>query len=434
MNKKELLKTIIVDYQSAKLPKIWQRTLRIPVDSGKIITLAGVRRSGKTYHIFNLIKQLKKRGMPDRQVLYLNFEDERLKLTTEEIDLILQAYRELYPNMNLAACYFFFDEIQELAGWEKFIARLYNSVSKHIFITGSNATLLSREIATALRGRTITFEVYPLSFREFVQILKPGLDPYRSQDKARMVSLFEQFLQQGGFPELIGKDEQLQNKILQEYFNVMVLRDLIERYHISQAAILKYFCKRTVAGTGGEFSTHKIYNELKSQGYKVSKDTVYAWEDYVDAIYLARFVPKYATSIVKTALAQKKIYVIDQGLGVSLDFKLAQDKGRLLETIVALELVKQGEQIAWVGNGSECDFVVIEKGEVRRPVQVAWELNEEQTKNRELKGLIQTCQKFNLPNGTLITFNESQELKNKGIAIKIIPAWQYFLQPIQTSS
>src|SRR3989344_4114532 len=156
MNQKELLKTIISDNQARKLPNIWQRTLEIPLKSGKIITLSGVRRSGKTYHLFSLMKRLKDKGLSPENILYLNFEDERLRLTTSDLDLILQAYRELYPNIDLAKCYFFFDEIQEIKGWEKFIDRLYHSITNHIFITGSNSTLLSKEIASALRGRTIT--------------------------------------------------------------------------------------------------------------------------------------------------------------------------------------------------------------------------------------------------------------------------------------
>ena len=157
MNQKELLKTIISDNQARSLPDLWQRTLEIPLESGKIITLSGVRRSGKTYHLFNLMKRLRNGGLPPEYILYLNFEDERLRLTTDDLDFILQAYRELYPDLDISKCYFFFDEIQEVAGWEKFIDRLYRSISSHIFITGSNSTLLSKEIALCLLGNLLTF-------------------------------------------------------------------------------------------------------------------------------------------------------------------------------------------------------------------------------------------------------------------------------------
>lgn len=426
MNQKELLKTIISDNQARSLPNIWQRTLEIPLESGKIVTLSGVRRSGKTYQLFNLMKRLRDGGLSPELILYLNFEDERLRLTTSDLDLILQAYRELYPNLDISKCYFFFDEIQEVKGWEKFIDRLYYSVSDHIFITGSNSTLLSKEIASALRGRTVTYEIYPLSFREFVDVEDPNINRESSAGKAKLIHLFEQFLQQGGFPELIGKDQELQSKILQEYFNVMVLRDLIERYKISQVEILKYFCKRVIGGSAGEFSVHKIYNELKSQGYKVGKDTIYAYQEYVESIYLARFIPKYDHSVVKTELSQKKSYVIDQGMGVAMDFKLSQDKGRLLETTVGLELIKEGKQIAYMQNGTECDFVTINKGKVTQALQVAYNLSDEETRSREVKGLAQTCKNFSLTEGTIISMDQDEDLVLDDIKINTVPAWKYF--------
>jgi len=428
MIEKDLLKTIITDNQSRIIPEIWERTVKIPANSGKIITLAGVRRSGKTYHLFNLINQLKARGIKREQILYINFEDERLHLSSKEMDMILQAYRELYPRLDLSNCYFFFDEIQETDGWEKFIARVYAGINRHIFITGSNSKLLSKEIATALRGRTITFEIYPLSFLEFVNILSPGLNLYSSANKAIIVNLFERFMRHGGFPELIKQEEALKEKVLQEYFNVMVLRDLIERYHISQVATLKYFCKRVVGASAGEFSVHKMYNELKSQGYHVSKDTLYSYQTYVETVYLNRFVSKYSHSVVKTEGSQKKTYIIDQGLGAALDYKFSQDKGRLLETTVALELLKQGRQIFYHQNGSECDFVTIERGKIAEALQVITDFSGSEAKEREIKGLVRACQKYNLQKGTILSLDHKEHCEVDKIHITILPAWQYFFQ------
>ena len=408
------------------MPQIWPRNLVLPIDSGKIVTLMGVRRSGKTYLLFDLIDKLIKKGIPSKRIFYLNFEDERLKLNSRELDLIIQSYREIYPDNDLSECYFFFDEIQEVKGWEKFIIRLYNTISKQIFLTGSNASFLSKEIATALRGRTVTFEVYPLSFKEYLNVLSPGLNPLHSSDRAKVVSFFDRFLHLGGFPEMVDRKDNLHEKILQEYFNVMVFRDLIERYNISQASILKYFCKRVVANSACEFSSNKIYNEIKSQGYKVGKDAIYNYQNNVESIYLARFIPKYSYSIVKSELSQKKSYVIDQGLGVALDFKLNQDKGRLLETVVCLELLKQGSSISYIQNGTECDFLVVEKDKVTKAIQVAFDVSDEKTKGRELKGLIETCKKFELKEGYILTLDEEEELITKNLNIHIVPVWKYF--------
>ena len=427
MTEKDLLKTIIIDSQQRVIPEVWERTLKIPTDSGKIITLTGVRRSGKTYHLFSLMNQLEANGVPKERLLYFNFEDERLHLSSKELDLILQAYQELYPTQKLSDCYFFFDEIQEVEGWEKFISRIYASISQHVFITGSNAKLLSKEIATALRGRTITFEIYPLSYAEYVGVLSPGLNSHSSTDKATLINLFDRFMHQGGFPELVRQEDELKNRILQEYFNVMVLRDLIERYQITNSSTLKYFCKCVVGASGGEFSVNKVYNELKSQGYQVGKDTLYLYQSYVEAIYLNRFINKYSHSVVKAESSQKKCYVIDQGMGAALDYKLSQDRGRLLETTVALELLKQGKQIAYQQNGSECDFVVIEKGKVTTAIQVAADFVDSKTREREIKGLVQACLKFGLPEGFILTFDHTEQLEQEGTKITVVPTWQFFL-------
>lgn len=427
MTSKELLKTIITDTQAQTIPETWERTLKVPTNSGKIITLVGVRRSGKTYHLFHAMDELKRAGVTAKQMLYINFEDERLALTSSELDLLLQAYRELYPDLDLATCYFFFDEIQEVEGWEKFIDRLYSSISRNVFVTGSNAKLLSQDIASALRGRPITFEVYPLSFHEFITVVNPNLNPHNSADRVILVNLFERFLMQGGFPEIITQEESLKDKILQEYFNVMLFKDLVDRYKITQVAVLKYFCKRIVGTSAGEFSVNKIYNELKSQGYGISKDTLYEFQTYVEAIYLNRLVPKYAYSIVKAEGSQKKTYVIDQGLGVSLDFKLSQDKGRLLENTVALELLKQGKQIAYQQDAGECDFVVNEKDMATEAIQVTFDLADEQTRKREIKGLVQCCKTLGLEKGSILTFDQEDQFESDGIQVNVMPVWKYFL-------
>ena len=427
MTGKDLIKTIITDSQSRPIPNIWERDLKIPSNSGKIVTLCGVRRSGKTYHLFSLINTLKEDGVDSQKILYINFEDERLHLDAGSLDLILQSYRELYPDMDLSKCYFFFDEIQEIEGWEKFISRIYSSVCQNIFITGSTSKLLSKEIATTRRGRTLTFEIYPLSFSEYLKIVLPSFNIHQSEDKAKAANFLEKFMKNGGFPETIKLEKNLRDKLLQEYFNTMLFRDLVERYKIPQISILKYFCKKIVSSSGGEFSVNKIFNEIKSQGYQVSKDTLYSYQEYVESIYLCKFIPKYSYSVVKSESSKKKVYVIDQSLGISLNFKFAQDKGRILETLIGLELIKSGKQIYSYQNGGECDFIVMDKEEVLNAVQVCLDLSDPDTYKREIKGLVDACKKLNLKKGLIVTIDREDNLKVDGINIEIIPGWNYLL-------
>lgn len=425
MPRKEIFSSLISDFQEKLLPPIWDRDLVVPHDTGKIVTLSGVRRSGKTFHLFGIIRKLLNLGIPIEKIIYINFEDERLDINIKEMDDLLQVYRELYPDIDLSQVYFFFDEIQEVVGWEKFVIRLYNTISKRIFVTGSNAKMLSREIATSLRGRTITYQVFPLSFKEYLKIESPNIKLHTTAGKAKAVSIFKKFLKKGGFPEIIGQKSDVQHKILQEYFNTMVLRDIVERYHISSIKILKYFCKRLVGASAGELSINKIYNELKTLGYKIGKDTLYQYLDYVESVYLVRTIEKHTHSVIKSEMAQKKVYVIDTGMGSALDFKFSKDLGKLLENTIALDMQKAGNDIAYLSNGYECDFAIRKDGKVSKVIQVTWSIEDESTKKREVKGLVGAAKKHNLKNGLILTMNEKESFNEDGIDIQVVPAWEY---------
>ena len=225
MEKKEIIKSLIREFHHRPVPKYTVREIAIPLNMEKIITLMGARRSGKTFLLYQLIDQLLlEKDKTD--LIFLNFEDERLDLVAQEADLILQAYRELYPGRDMVSCYFFFDEIQNLPGWERFVRRLYDTVSTHIFLTGSNARLLSSEISTSLRGRSISYEIFPLSFREYLSFRGIIVDFYIPEAKGAIYNALESYLEFGGFPELVSiADDEVRCRILQEYFDVMLFRD-----------------------------------------------------------------------------------------------------------------------------------------------------------------------------------------------------------------
>jgi len=241
---KDLFKSVIKESQEREISDIKKRLLIIPVNLPLIVSLIGARRSGKTYLLYSIIKQLVESGIPRKNILYLNFEDERLNLQTSDLDIILQAYCELYPEIKLNECYFLFDEIQNVDGWEKFVRRIFDTQTKNIFITGSNSKLLSSEIATSLRGRTITYTVYPLSLTEYLQFKNIDIDLIHPQKKAKLIYHTSRFIYNGGFPEVINFDHEIRLNVLQSYFNTMIYRDIIERYKVSDAVMLKFFIKK----------------------------------------------------------------------------------------------------------------------------------------------------------------------------------------------
>ena len=247
-----------------------------------------------------------------------------------------------------------------------------------------------------------------------------------------IINAFEKFLSDGGFPELIFMDNEIKNRVLQEYFNVMIFRDLIERYEITQTAILKYFCKRVIGNSSKEFSVNKIYNEIKSQGYKISKDTIYEFQDYVESIYLAFFLPKYLPSIVKQEFSRKKAYSIDNGLATAVDTFFIRSKGSALENLVFLELVKSGKNIFYYYGKYECDFLLIENERVSEAIQVCYNISDRDTKNREEQGLLNACNEFKLKRGRILTLSDEQIYTIDGITIEIIPAYKYLLSDHQS--
>jgi len=426
--KKDILKQMIADFHRATLPNFIPRHLKSPVNSTKIISIIGARRSGKTFYLYQLMTELLKQNLEKKHLLYINFEDERLDFTREELDLILQAYRELYPNVNLQDVHFFFDEIQNVAAWDKFIRRIYESISKNIYITGSNSKLLGKEIATSLRGRALSYELFPLSFSEYLEFRHIEKEYISAAGRALIRNSFHHFLRYGGFPELTALDENLYDRILQEYYNTMIFRDLVERYEIKQIHILKYFLKRLLNAITKDISINKIYNELKSQGIKAGKNLLYEFMDAVEAIYLITIFLKYNESIIKQEFAEKKAYCIDNGLLNAVTFHFSGDKGKLLENAIGIELLKQKQHIFFYRENAECDFLLTSHDTIQSAIQVCVSLNEPETRKREIKGLTSVCKRFKLPKGLIITDDEEETILEDNIEIKIIPAFKFLLE------
>jgi len=427
MKKKEQLKQIIRDFHLREHFPVKSRALQPPLHTQKIITLIGVRRCGKTSILYDMINKLAT-NTPKTKILFLNFEDERLDLAIDELDLILQSYRELYPEQNLDECYFFFDEIQNIVGWEKFIRRVYDTLSKNIFITGSNSKLLSSDIATSLRGRTLSYEVFPLSLSEYLAFKEIEVDLYASKSLAQILNAQNDFLTNGAFPETLFLEEQYQNQTLQEYFNVLLYKDLAERYNITNTVALKFFLKRIIASSTKQVSINKIYNELKSNGIKIGKNTLYDFLEYIQNIYLALTLHKYDASLVNKELGEKKVYSIDIGLNNATEFQFSQNRGKALENAVFLELKRVYYEIFYFRNASsECDFLVKETNSITQALQVSYDISEIQTQEREIKGLLAACKNFNLQKGTIITYDSEDEIVRDSITITVIPFYKWIL-------
>ena len=424
---KNVLKTIIADFHSQRLRPVLPRNTILPVNSGIIISVIGVRRSGKTYLLYDTIKRLIAAGIQKRNIVYINFEDERLSLEKDSLDLILQAYLELYPEKDLSECFFFFDEIQNVDGWEKFVRRIYDTISRNIYITGSNSRLLSTEIATELRGRSVSYTLYPLSFSEYLDFNKAEKEYAATVQRVKLAEHFRMFMLYGGFPELIDLDDTLKIKKLQDYFNTIIYRDLIERYDISNSLVLKFFLKRILSQVTKPVSVNRIWNDLRSMGYRVGNNTLYEYADHIQTAFASLMINKFDYSPIRQEKGEKKAYAVDNGLLTAVDWSFSENHGKLLENLVALELLKSGKDVTYFSDTRECDFIILEKLSYSA-IQVCYSLKESDTYDRETDGLVNACKYLKLKSGTILTYEEESEIKKDDITIEVLPAYKYVLE------
>ncbi len=430
--KKDIIKSLIAIRQSEIPFDVIERDIKLPIDRKKIITVPGVRRCGKSTMMEIAINDLIHSGVSKENILWIGFDDERLvNMSSDELDEVITAYMEMFPNIPIKDVHMFFDEIQLIKDWEYFILRIYKSYCKNIYICGSNATMLSSELGSALRGYPLEYEAYPLSFNEFCQFKQITTDSYLEQDKARLKGAFEVYCQSSAFPEIVLSSSQSEQiKLLHGYFDTMILRDLAEHYQISNTGVVRYFVKRIMANLTKPTSINAIYNDIRSQGLKVSKDDLYLWADYVCNIFMFLRIPKYDRSLVKERKSLDKYYCIDIGLRNSVLLPQSNDKGKSLENTVFLQLHRNrlpSDKISYYQGNAECDFVLQREENVSGLIQVTWSMEDDETRGREIKGLLEASSATGCDNLLIITADEKTTIEVNRKQITVVPAWEWLL-------
>lgn len=415
---KEEIKNIILN-QNEKL-NIGESFIRREVlekikefnNSNLIIILTGLRRVGKST-ILNIIKDESKNNN-----FYTNFDDFRLiKFNLDDFQKLNEIFLE-YKNLNE----FFFDEIQNIEFWERYVRTLHDENNK-LYITGSNASMLSTELGTHLTGRNIAIVVYPFSFREFLVFKNYSFkkdDLFLTSKKVEILKLFNKYLKIGGIPEYLKNQK---NDYLKFIYEDIINRDIVSRYSITNVKSLKDLIYYLVSNIGKEFS----YNKLTSIIGVKNSTTVKEYIDYFQNSYLVFTLNKFDYSIKKQLINPKKIYVIDNGLANAISFKFSEDIGRLLENLVFIELKRRGKEIYYHKEKKECDFVIKKGLEIIEVIQVTKTLDDVNTKKREIEGLIDACKTYKLKKGLILTQDEEGEETTDGIKIKIIPIYKWLL-------
>lgn len=422
---KEKWAEIIKDFYSKDLPIGIEREIFIPLEKpiNRAISIIGPRRAGKTYLMFNTIRKLLI-NYPKENILYVNFEKAGLlPLNSSDLVLLKDTFFELNPHLKKKEVWFFLDEIQNVNNWELFVRTCLDE-DINVFISGSSSKLLSKDIATSMRGRTLSYTLLPFSFKEYLSSQKIiSTNFLSSRERAKIINLFEKYLIEGGYPETILYSEQ-KEKILSDIFETALYKDVIEREKIRNVNLVLQLIKALLSSK--EFSINKFYNYLKSLNIKSGKNALYHYANCLEDAFVFFFLKKFDLSYKKAGQSLPKVYLIDNGL---LTNNHIDDKGRLLENLVFLELKRREWDIAYFQNPQkeEVDFLVKEGKKVKQLIQVCYDFNNFTTKEREIKSLIKASEEFKCNNLFIISNSLELEETVDGKKIKIIPAWKWLL-------
>jgi hypothetical protein len=380
----------------------------------QVVIVSGIRRCGKS-SLLRLFKD--KMGLSDPGYCYFNFDDERISRDPEILGQIHEIHLELFETEPV----FFFDEIQNVSGWEKFINRMYERGSK-IFVTGSNARLLSSEISTSLTGRNRVLALYPFSFSEYLKFRGIAFQPGKlsTTAKARLRGAFHQYMETGGFP-LIIQEQDLE--LIHSYFQDILYRDIISRYRISQVDEIRQIGIYFASNIGKLFS----YSTLQQVSGVKSTNSIKEYLEYYRQAWLFYYLRKFDYSIRKQIMNPKKVYTADPALANRLGMNFSANKGRVAENIVYVELLRRGCDVYYHSGKNECDFLIREGLKITGAIQVCITLHDG-NETREMKGLAEAMEIHQLDHGLLLTLDDESEITFNGKKIITIPIWKWLIE------
>jgi predicted AAA+ superfamily ATPase len=430
---------LIRDFQERPLPTVSPRLVSIPDVPNLAPIVIGMRRSGKTYLLYQEMHRLLAAGVDRSRILYINLEDDRLQpLEPGVLDRMLETFYRLNPVARTEGAYIFLDEIQVVDGWARFARRVLDTESARLYISGSSAKMLSTEVATEFRGRGFAVELLPMSFSEvllFKGMAIPTSSP-GSRTRSLLEAEFAEYLRTGGFPDVLAMGEAERIQTLQDYLQIVLLRDVIDRHGVRNAHAVRFFALSLLQSLGTPTSVNKLANVLRSQGIAVGKDTLYELLDHFVDAYLLGTVAVFDRSLRVREANPRKIYAIDPGLAFAVSPAGVSNLGARLENAVYLELRRRvrGTRDGVISYYStdadhEVDFIVgdPETGEATRLLQVSADMSQADTREREVRALREAMSETGLAESTIVTMNAREDIDVTGGVIHVVPAWAWML-------
>jgi predicted AAA+ superfamily ATPase len=431
-NSMEVMRTLVQESLEAAIPDPVRRDIDPHVlQKHNVFSVIGPRRAGKTWFLYQWMRDLLAAGVPRGNLLYLNFEDERLyPLRGGEITALWDVFRESPGLAENKPIWCFLDEVQNIPYWSKWVRRVTDQDPRvHVAVTGSSSTLLGSEIATELRGRGRTITIYPYSFREFLRA--HGEDPdntgtlLRGAKRHKTSRHAREYFERGGFPGVFGQKDP--RPILQEYYRTMFTRDMIERFRIGNVRLFADYLKLQLTRFAALSSISNIVKDMRSLGHDCGKSTLNAYLGYAKDVFLLFEAPIFSPKVKNQMLYPRKVYGVDHGLLQAIRFSFSQDRGRLLENMVFVELVRRNLEVFYSSGQGECDFVARQDGRVAHIIQVCLSLENRQTFDRERRGLLEAMETFKVKEGTIVTENDSGEMREGKNKIVWMPFRQFAL-------
>ena len=421
INTQQLVKIIDFWNKSVERDKLHSRLVleKINYKSKEIVDLVGPRRSGKSSILKLVIKRLKLSG----NFLYINFEDPFFVTNNNPqiIEELVAVFKE-YFNPKLE--YLFFDEIQEINQWEKAVRKLRDGEKFKIFITGSSSKLLSGEISSLITGRHLSYNIFPLSFSELIAFRRIKICAKKDiiLKEKKIFKMFNEYLKIGGFPEAVLTENP---ELLKNYFYDILQKDIVMRHNIREKEILEKMAVYLLSNSGKITSMESL-----KTAFNISFSAAQSYLEYFKESFLVFELPQFSYSLKKQGKALKKIYAVDIGLANAVSFKFSEDKGRMLENAVFLELKnKEGEIYYYkTKNNLEVDFMVKEKTKIKKLIQVCWTLEDKKTKEREFRSLMAAMDELKLKDGFILTYNEEDKIKINKKIINVVPCWKWLLE------
>lgn len=423
---------LMEQWQQAALPRLTRRDVRVPKVPRKAIAVLGMRRAGKTSFLWQLIADRIAAGTPREGLLYFNFEDERLAgMQMADLALLVEEFYRRHPEWRDARrATWMLDEIQLVPGWERFARRLLDTEQIDLFLSGSSAKLLSREVATSMRGRGMETMVHPFSFREYLRHrdAEPGGPPDRLSKAAQsaLQKHLREYLVVGGFPEAQGLGERDRRDLLSTYVDVTLLRDVIERHSISSPQPLRWMTRQLLGNPAGAFSIHRFYNDLRSMKTPASKDTLHAYLAHLEDAFLVHTLPIATASERRRVVNPRKVFPADPGLIALFDRSGRANLGHALETAILLALLRRGAEVSYVrtGSGFEVDFLARFLGGDERLIQVCADMSAGPTLEREVRGLTDAAREFPSASRHIITLTpEAATTWPEGVIVHAAERW-----------